>query len=429
MSHQRVCSLMLFLDIIVMLTTASWADFVNLRVFSIGGVNVFPIDLLLPMMVVYLARGESPDRLWPHVPKLFVWFMCWFLFSIVRGAFSYGISAYGDTRNVSAILFFLVSFAIALRCRTVDEGRVIFERVLLVAGITVLVMTLLELAVGHRVGIFYSTSENEAFRELSDARGIRILGTDQTFWAGLVALYPLVAKMRRVSVDRAFVYLSPLLLMAVLISRNRTATFSLAFALAVFLLTFGSWRAKAKALMYVILSAVVVITLLNWLRPDFLSADAELLKAGLNPEEDPTGTWEWRLVIAASAFEQFLQHPIAGEGYGGHWGLLYGDTVVTDPPHNQYLSFLVKMGAVGLALFVALLVRTAVEYYRHHKRIPQRTLPIFDLVFVAVVACIPYGFAYDYPPMFGFLLGAFYGLLLKALAQERSIRGEALAQA
>ena len=58
---------------------------------------------------------------------------------------------------------------------------------------------------------------------------------------------------------------------------------------------------------------------------------------------------------------KFYDSPIIGEGFGGYWGLsgMPGDLGVQ--PHNLYVQTLVKLGAVGMVLYLIIIVKIFVN--------------------------------------------------------------------
>ena len=55
-------------------------------------------------------------------------------------------------------------------------------------------------------------------------------------------------------------------------------------------------------------------------------------------------------------FIRFYASPFAGLGFGGYWGVsgLDGDAGIS--PHNLYIQILVKLGIIGLALYLMIIV-------------------------------------------------------------------------
>ena len=395
--------------------SAMWSDLVNWTAFSIGPLNVFPIDFLTIAASVFLLR--KPFQFTPRQSRrlllpLFL-FLVWLLFEVLHGIPAYSFSAFGDARLIVPFFFSLVSFKLWMSPKKLEMIGGTFEKLLLVSACAVILMFFLELVAGHRVGIFFMNSEEEAFGELIDARGVRLLGSDQTFAAGVFFTFLFISTLLNGWVGSRKAALAVFLVVIVIMSQNRTSAVSLAFGLSVYAAFIAGSGKRVKAIVFLLASFTVAFVVILIVSPDLIASIRQLLLAGLDPEQDPTGTWGWRLELAASAIDQFAQNPMVGQGYGGHWNLLFGQELVTAPPHNQYLSLLVKCGLVGVLLFLGVMVAAIYSYFRHRSAIPPRLRALFDTLFVVILASIPYGFAYDYVPTFGFYLGAFYGIIAR----------------
>jgi O-antigen ligase len=129
----------------------------------------------------------------------------------------------------------------------------------------------------------------------------------------------------------------------------------------------------------------------------------------LNPSEDPTA--QFRFLAWAEAINRFLQQPILGEGYGIPFTF---DTYDSDPrPHNTYLTFLYKTGAIGLLVLAGLLgvffFKVFLGARRHHQ---ERNSPLpymIGLALIAVSATGLFTFVFESP-----FVSAPYWLLVAA---------------
>jgi O-antigen ligase len=64
----------------------------------------------------------------------------------------------------------------------------------------------------------------------------------------------------------------------------------------------------------------------------------------------------WRVAKWKVQLQRFYTSPFAGLGFGGYWGVsgLAGDAGIS--PHNLYIQILVKLGIIGLALYMMIIV-------------------------------------------------------------------------
>jgi O-antigen ligase len=117
----------------------------------------------------------------------------------------------------------------------------------------------------------------------------------------------------------------------------------------------------------------------------------------LNPSEDPTA--QFRFLAWAEAINRFFQQPILGEGYGIPFTF---DEYNSDPrPHNTYLTFLYKTGAVGFIVLGGVL---GIFFYkvfigaRRHREDRNSALPyIVGLALIAVSATGLFTFVFESP--------------------------------
>ncbi len=67
-------------------------------------------------------------------------------------------------------------------------------------------------------------------------------------------------------------------------------------------------------------------------------------------------TWTWRIAKWREQLIRVSVSPLTGLGFGGYWGLseLPGDVGIS--PHNLYVQILVKLGLVGLGLYLGIIV-------------------------------------------------------------------------
>jgi O-Antigen ligase len=404
---------MLIIYALIFLVTAFWSDFANLIAFSIGPINVYPIDFIGFFGSLFvIARWKTVKKRLKiplAIPVLAL--LLWLVISIIRGVPSYSVSAFGDGRIVLPFFLFLVPLALH---EPANQDKVPLRQVeitLLVSAIAVLIMFVVELLVGHRVGIFLLNSPEMAYGDLSDARGVRLLGTDQTFSAGVYLVFILVSSFFAGGMGKARIAIGFLLMVAIFMSQNRTATVTLVAATACYGIFFAKHGKRFQIAIWLLLLFVIATIIIALVAPESLESAQQLLHAGFNPDQDPTGTWAWRLTVAGSAIEQFLENPILGQGFGGHWQLFTESDLVTAPPHNQYLTLMVKSGTIGVLCLIWVLIATIYVFITRRKSIELHARPLLDTMFVVVIASIPYGFAYDYVPLFGFYLGIFYSIV------------------
>ena len=144
----------------------------------------------------------------------------------------------------------------------------------------------------------------------------------------------------------------------------------------------------------------------------------DFLTGVLNPEEDPTA--QFRFLAWAEAINRFLQQPILGEGYGIPFTF---DNYDSDPrPHNTYLTFLYKTGAVGFLILTGLLgvffFKVFVGARRHHRNRNSALPYMIGLALVAVSATGLFTFVFESP-----FVSAPYWLLVAAGYRSLNLLG------
>ena len=119
-----------------------------------------------------------------------------------------------------------------------------------------------------------------------------------------------------------------------------------------------------------IFSIVTILTLTNQILKlqtktnliDFITGrTSELIKLD---ESYQNNTVSWRMVQWKAQMTKFYASPIIGEGFGGYWGLsgITGDLGVF--PHSLYVQTLVKLGTIGMLLYLIIIVKIFVKLKR-----------------------------------------------------------------
>jgi len=204
---------------------------------------------------------------------------------------------------------------------------------------------------------------------------------------------------------------------------NRAVVISMVFGLVfygLFLIKTGQ-RLKMAAIMGVTLMTVFLSV--KYVFPEKFDVLELLVVSAINPENETTGTWEWRMKAQYAAYQVFLENPIAGEGFGGYWDYYIDGIEIQVAPHNQYLLLLAKTGIIGLMLFAFVILAVLRNYLKFSNHIPNYARPMFDTMLIIVIASIPYGFAYGYVQTYGFYLGIFAGILHRTLLIQQNELG------
>lgn len=148
----------------------------------------------------------------------------------------------------------------------------------------------------------------------------------------------------------------------------------------------------------------------------------ERASAIYSPLNDPNATW--RFLLWKSELGAFSAHPIAGEGFGGYWSAYVPELgrVITVQPHDFYVQTLVKLGIVGLVLWLACVALVALHLGFGMRRLvsPDTHLDRFLAMFglVTLIATCAYLVAYALDPIIGMWVGI--GLASALQARRRT---------
>jgi O-antigen ligase len=101
-----------------------------------------------------------------------------------------------------------------------------------------------------------------------------------------------------------------------------------------------------------IASAVITSVLETGLIDFFTERGGDIFKIA----ESYNTTTAWRVAKWKVQIQRFYTSPFAGLGFGGYWGVFgfVGDAGIS--PHNLYIQILVKLGIIGLALYMMIIV-------------------------------------------------------------------------
>jgi O-antigen ligase len=336
------------------------------------------------------------------------------LFSIFYGITKYGFRAIGEGRYIYWIFFFSVPvyFYLSGRLKTFRDFDKFFKITYLVAVASILFLLVIEILNGGR---FFLTAENQEFAQLEDARGIRYLGSEETFHLGVAVVFLLIGQLMTKKKNKLLMFSILILTGIIIFTKNRTALISLFLS---FLFVFIS-EGKAKLVLRLLFSFVALFFLFFLFFPSLANGVIAPLTSIFNISEDETGNW--RLLVQAVAIEQGLKTPILGQGFGGYFEYYIEilNQTFEFPPHSIYVYLFQKSGFVGLIIYIAALISLIKESSRLKKITKSNvTLERYRIFFkVLFVAQIPYGFAYNFTTYFGLYVGMF--IVLKYLIRKK----------
>ena len=403
---------------LIFLTGAVMADLNNAIVLQSGTLKLMGIDLIdyvaLALTALFCVGGSL--RQLSRAGRWYTVLLGWLAIEVAIGASRFGASAFGEFRYIAALFWFFVPLAISGLRRTPSdvEGATVPSQTIWVALTAALVILAIEVTSGGRV--FLTEQNQQQLGGFTDFRGVRYLDTYQTFNISLAACFLFlqhdIARPNR----GGKIALAVALTIAALWTRNRASIVAVFAGFVVLALFERRFRLVAK----LGVAATAAVGLLMLLSTSMMANITDAFAGVVAPTQDASG--QWRLLLQASALEQALQTPIAGQGYGGYYSFdVPGLGLVVAPPHNQYLELFMKGGVIALLLVAVVLFAYARQLWRLRRAetITEDERLVVRLILIAVIAQIPYGLAYDFPPLFGLLLGCGEVIFQRCRLRER----------
>lgn len=347
-----------------------------------GGLRM--VDLVLLAMLTAIAvrlvqQGELAQQVQTRTGMLIVCFGLWLAFEVVRNWGIYGLSAPGEFRFRYLVLAAPLYVAVALPDPA--QRRQVFKLLLAAAlGVTLLAIPVIGVLKGWGIG-----------------PADRFLPSNLS----LALVYGLTGAFLARKYDLLSLPLPPLLAaggvvaVLILVDSHRSVWIAAA-ALLLTLLLLGEIRVPRLALLAPWLGLLMVIAVAVGGNGSTQIDLNELVTERAAEIFDPLaqeGTGAWRLRQWEIQIQNFYAQPVAGIGFGGYWG----EAGVS--PHSLYVQTLVKLGAVGMLLYAAIVLAVLVALWRwlraHHTAPPPETA-IVVLSFVTLISAHVYYTVYAF---------------------------------
>ncbi len=340
------------------------------------GLHAFDIVLLLmgAALVVQTLRGKEAGQKKIGLSIYVTLFALLILFEILRNIPAYGISAAGEFRYRYLILvlpLYVSLFFDSAKTRLKLLKWLIFSSVFF----PLICIPIIGALKGWSIG-----SYEIPFRFLPASISLGLV------W-GILAL-SLAKKYGLIKVSRSFLWiLATLVSVLVLIDSHRSVwlTTAVVFLLLIWLKeirlsgiwSWGTITLLALAIVWVVVSS----TGLNIIK--YVTVRGV---AFVNPEGDPTSAW--RLAEWEAQMSKFYGSPVIGEGFGGYFGLsgLKGDIGVS--PHSLYVQTLVKIGIIGMLLYLVIVFKVLSALKRWIRTQRARDNPEIAIVLTALISLI-----------------------------------------
>ena len=318
-------------------------------------------------------------------------FGLWISFEIVRNISLYGLSAPGEFRYryliLSAPLYITLFFSST-------EKRQKLLKLLIVSSLFFPIMCIP--IIGHLKG--WSIGPEARFFPASISLGLLY---------GLLAL-SLGKKYRTIKINEILYWFIFVIsgLMIIIDSHRSVWIATVAVGASVFWIKDNNYSNKMNNTLLAVFSIIIILAITNQLLIfktntnlfDYITGrTSDLTKL----DESYNNNVSWRVVQWKTQMGKFYDSPIIGEGFGSYWGFsgIKGDLGVF--PHNLYVQTLIKMGTVGMFLYLIIILKIFVNFNRVLKNHKLRSDPNasiivigFVILFTSHVFYIAYSFEY-----------------------------------
>lgn len=388
--------------------------------FKIGGQNFYGTDfffgvaLIIMFWVVFKKRFLFRKSL--ILLNLFLASVC---FAIFYGVIKFGFRAVGEGRMVYSFFYLAVPFFInEIYDLDYDKLISVINNTVIISGLAAFLMLMIEVINGGR--FFFYSANIETLSGFEDFRGIRYLDAEANFSLNLLAFYFLcIALFRRRKIDLLYMGIFLALLIIIILIKNRSALASLMFAFALYFILQASLK---KLLSVIVILALLIYALIHLLPSSVVNELAISYQGVFNITEDETGSW--RMLVQLVAFNQALQTPLLGQGFGGYYDFYIPelDLSFDYPPHNIFVLLFLKGGIFSVLLSFIVLIYLTRKFYKLSaiSYLDRRIKVLFVFFTVLCLSQFFYGMVYAFFQFF-FLLTGFMLLLVRKVQNANKL--------
>lgn len=309
-----------------------------------GGVNAPDIVLLSMGGAIILETLRTKGKFLKQnslVLSICVMFLAlWLLFEVLRNIGVYGRSALGEFRFRYFIL--VLPGYVSLFFPSAEERKKVFKSV-------VFLSLFLTLACIPIIGMLKGWSVGFESRFLPSSISLGLV-------YGLLATY-LGKKYGLLKLSNIYIWIASISVgVLVLIDSHR----SVWVAIGVVLLSLICLKEIRLGKVFswsvpLILAGIIVFLIVNSTGLDVGEYIRTRGAAVVRPQEDRTGAW--RIVQWEAQMSKFYSSPVLGQGFGGYWGFSRRKGDIGISPHSLYVQTLVKIGAVGMLLYLMIVFK------------------------------------------------------------------------
>lgn len=378
--------------------------------FKIGGQNLYGTDVFFGIALIVMFWLVVVRRFLLRKSLLTLnLLLASVLFAILYGILKFGMSSVGEGRMIYSFFYLGIPFFLNEVYHFDSEKLIrVINNTIIVSGLAAFLMLMIEVMNGGR--FFLYSANIDALSGFEDFRGIRYLDADANFSLNLFAFYFLcIALFKEKKIDLLYLSIFLTLLIIIILIKNRSALASLMLAFALYFILQASLK---KLLRVAMILALLIYTLIHILPSSVVNQLAISYQGIFNITEDETGSW--RLLVQLVAFDQALQTPWLGQGFGGYYNFYIPelDLSFDYPPHNIFVLLFLKGGIFCVLLsFIALIYLTR-KFYRLSiiQNLDKRVKVLFVFFTILCLSQFFYGMVYAFFQFF-FLLAGFMLLL------------------
>jgi O-antigen ligase len=341
--------------------------------------TLFPVDIVVMVMVLasglkaLFLREDHRKRDGLLAGVLFLLGICCIL-QIARNYSEFGLSAPGEFRFR---YFHMLPALYAATLLTSQIKRIHAFKVLLISSVGLGLVVFFVRLLANPASIFMEGHFTGGSISLGIAYGFAAL------W--ISTRYNLIGRRGLLSWVMALI-----LLFVIVIDQHRSVWLAFTVLLIALVVTGDLPFSKKRNLGIGLLFAAAILT--------FLATDLGMRLMGhiglraaafTSPANDPNALW--RLMLWEAHLARLREFPFFGEGFGGYWQVFiphFGISVDV-APHSFYVQTLVKLGAVGMALYAAMalcIVKRFLTWIRAAGKAGHKEMPLVLtalLVFIA----------------------------------------------
>jgi len=351
-----------------------WSEFFDTVLFFKSGIGAVDIVLLLMFgLTIYRYLGKRYN----HYHKIGIasstfLFIIWIVFEIIRNIGQFGLSAPGEFRFRYLIL--VLPFYIALNFNTIKSRKKLAKFIIIVAYFLPLISIPL---IGNMKGWSFG-AEN---RFLNSQIYLGMVYSIALIWLSQKYSYLKYSK------NLLFVSLFPFIFFFI-IDSHRSAWLATAVIIGLlFYLNELKVERFYKVIPYILVLGSLLIPSINDTGLDFSNYIEKRASAFINPEEDNTS--DWRLIMWNLQLEKFAKSPVLGEGFGGYWTVVFPNgEVVNVSPHSYYVQTLVKLGIIGMLLYLLIIFKLFIKLKKFLNKAKKKFNPEMPLIIMGFCVII-----------------------------------------